>query len=106
MKKTTPCPGCGGDLEALALEEYNRRMYERRAAGGRIGGKTGGKIGGKTGGKIGGKIAGNMKTEAQTAARKNNVQKMNAANTPEVRRAAALKGWEARRRKAEDTENE
>ena len=94
------CPNCGINIETLAAAEHRRRMLERSAAGGRIGGKTGGKTGGKPGGKTGGKISGNMKTAAQTAARKSNVQKMNAANTPEVRREAARKGWEKRRKKA------
>lgn len=90
----TLCPHCGASIESLAVEEFNRRMFERRAAGGRTGGKTGGKI------------SGNMKTAAQTAARKSNVRKMNAVNTPEARREAARKGWEKRRKKAaENAEN-
>lgn len=85
------CPHCGASIETLAVEEFNRRMFERRAAGGRISGKTGGKTGGK--------ISGKMKTAAQTATRKSNVQKMNAANTPEARMEAVRKGWKKRRKK-------
>ena len=50
-------------------------------------------------GESGGKISGKMKTAAQTATRKSNVQKMNAANTPEARMEAVRKGWKKRRKK-------
>ena len=64
MKKTIICPHCGEEIEIDPAAEM---------------------------GKMGGTISGKMKTKKQILARKDNAAKLNAAYTPEKRKAAAQK---------------
>ena len=71
------CPCCGQDVTEVVnarADEIDADYFNQLA---------------KTGGRIGGKITGPA-----------NIAKANAMYTPDKRKAAALKAWETKRRKA------
>lgn len=81
MNKYTTCPCCCFDITEVVnvrASELEKEYFARLN-----------KAGASLGGKIGGKISGAK-----------NIQKANAMYTPEKRKAAALKAWETKRKKA------
>jgi hypothetical protein len=74
------CPHCGGDLTEFVSELQSER------------GRTGGKIGGA------------KRTVAKLNAQRDNMAKLNAAYTPEKRKAAAAKRLETLRKKKAELE--